>query len=512
MAEHQTRKDGEQGVSLASSPRCLTRNAAYELRHVDEDTGYGLLYAAAHDACSFLSPAAAALWQAADKTGDIDAAKDLLASMTNHPDADTYLSSVIRDMTVAGLLGDSTDTPATLHENTAEPNAKPLLTQLYLYATQDCNARCYHCYQPTTKAPSEARPPGQNEVNARSFAEVVDAAIPLGLRKIKITGGEALLRSDLRDLIRVGTDRRLKVSIETNAYLLDRSLARFLVDHGVDVSISLDGGTPDVHDRLRRHPGSFERATRALRLIADAGGRPYVIMSISRRNLNQVESVLEVAKANGCTLVKLNPVNTLGKASKLDGRDILLSSADIRDLYLRRQELEASYGTFLFVEGPPSFATIYELTTGHAAVCPFTNILGVLADGSISFCGLGYVAGDTIFGNIFSRTFDLAELWRDNPVLTEARRSLRENLEGICGNCILEPFCQGSCRALAYSRFHSFKAPHPWCQNAYDDGNFPAYYLRSPDSNSSIDSNALASPVDRSATATMVGIRIPKPT
>ena len=96
----------------------------------------------------------------------------------------------------------------------------------------------------------------------------------------------------------------------------------------MSVSISLDGGSPEVHDSLRGLRGSFDKATKALILLAERGSETQIIMALSRRNLNEVEQVLEIASKHKCSLVKLNPVNTLGTAQRLKRDEILLDPAE----------------------------------------------------------------------------------------------------------------------------------------------------------------------------------------
>jgi SynChlorMet cassette radical SAM/SPASM protein ScmF len=360
----------------------------------------------------------------------------------------------------------------------AGTNKSYSLGQLYFYATRECNARCFHCYQPTIRVEGGPREVQANQISQGAFLKFVESALPLGLKHVKITGGEPLLRADLGDIIRGIRKLGLHVSIETNGFLLNDELVEMFAEQMVDVSLSLDGGSAAVHDKLRGFPGSFERTIQALRMLSAKGLEPKVIMSISRRNFGEVEKVLSVAAANGCSLVKLNPVNTLGLAKRLNKKEILLTVPEIMGLYDRRQKMESEHRVFVFLEGPPAFASIYEIISGHAAICPFTNILGVLSDGSLSFCGIGNSCPELVFGRIDDEDFDSQRIWQEAETLVQVRDLLSHKLAGVCGRCMLEPYCKGSCRALAYGEFGSFSSPHPWCQSAFNGGLFPSHYLK----------------------------------
>ena len=86
-----------------------------------------------------------------------------------------------------------------------------------------------------------------------SFPEiekVVVACKPLGLEKVRITGGEPLLRPDLHELISRLSVTGLEVALTTNASLLPQQAAK-LAEAGLDrVTVSLDALDPEVHSQM----------------------------------------------------------------------------------------------------------------------------------------------------------------------------------------------------------------------------------------------------------------------
>jgi len=132
----------------------LQRARSYSLRHVDADTGFGLLYSEARDRCVFLNPIAVALWGAVDGGRDRVGLTSSLPHVASLPGGADYLDAVTSDLEHAGLLVPSDDTEE-LAARPIEPGYP--LTQIYFYATRDCNARCYHCYQPTRKVRGAAK-------------------------------------------------------------------------------------------------------------------------------------------------------------------------------------------------------------------------------------------------------------------------------------------------------------------------------------------------------------------
>ena len=78
----------------------------------------------------------------------------------------------------------------------------------------------------------------------------VTACKPLGLRKVRITGGEPLLRKDIHKLVRLLSPLGIEIALTTNGSLLSRH-ANDLAKSGLDrVTISLDAIDQEVHSRI----------------------------------------------------------------------------------------------------------------------------------------------------------------------------------------------------------------------------------------------------------------------
>lgn len=458
--------------------KLLMRNKDYRLQYIEPDTGFGLVYSSRHRKCLFLNPLATILWKCPFDCLSISRASQIVFGDTAIESSDDYLAKVLSDMCERGLLlspgEDYQEKEACLGKPTEKKYA---LEHIYFYSTKRCNARCYHCYQPTINSGSASQSPQPDEVTKAEFLKLVEDALPLGLRHVKITGGEPFLRDDLVEIMRGLRELGVKITIETNGYLINEEIADVLFELSVGVAISLDSGTEDTHDAFRRLPGSFRKVLQALTMLSSRGCRPKVIMSMSQLNYNELEDVIEVARSHGCDFVKINPVSTLGLAQRLKNRNYLLTVEQVLALYSRRREIEKKYGVVIFLEGPPAFSSISDVVEGRIGICPFTNMLGVLSDGSVSFCGVGNVHNELIFGQIKEDDFEIVQFWHEATQLLNVRNLLLREIEGVCSLCIHEPYCKGSCRALAYEEFGSFLAPHLWCQKAYDKGLFPSQYL-----------------------------------
>src|SRR5690554_3608188 len=122
-------------------------------------------------------------------------------------------------------------------------------TDLRVSLTDRCNLRCTYC-MPAEGLP--ALPRDATMTRAEIVRLVGIATRDLGVRQVRFTGGEPLLRRDLLDIVRdcAALPRRPELSLTTNAVGLD-SRARALRDAGLDrVNVSLDTLDPDTFATL----------------------------------------------------------------------------------------------------------------------------------------------------------------------------------------------------------------------------------------------------------------------
>jgi len=86
--------------------------------------------------------------------------------------------------------------------------------------------------------------------------------------EINIGGGEALMRKDLLELVRYMKDLGFRVTIASNGWLIDKEMAKRIVDSGLDsLIISIDSLNPALHDEMRGVEGVHSRAMNALKYV-----------------------------------------------------------------------------------------------------------------------------------------------------------------------------------------------------------------------------------------------------
>lgn len=358
------------------------------------------------------------------------------------------------------------------------PDGVPPLTTFYLYLTSSCNLRCRHCWVAPAQANGQPRP--GDCLDPGLLRQAVRQARPLGLDSAKLTGGEPVLHPQFAAIVDFLTAEGLRLNMETNATLIDASLARHLKNQSTlaFVSVSLDGPNPQVHDPFRGVKGSFEAAVRGFRCLVEAGYRPQVIASVHRGNIQYIEDMVRLALDLGAGSVKFNPVSSTGRGMAMRDRGETLDIAEIVALArFVRGDLQRRVPIRLVLKTPPALYTVGELARlADDGVCHIRHILGILGSGDMALCGIGQTVPDLCFGSL--GRVSVAEVWCSHPVLKQLRRDLAGDYPGLCGRCIHAGRCLTDCAAQNYLETGRLVSPSMLCTAALERGIFPLTRLR----------------------------------
>jgi len=155
------------------------------------------------------------------------------------------------------------------------------IADLRLAITDRCNYKCVYC-----------RTGNEGALYAElSFAEYLRIArifVSQGIRKIRITGGEPLLRNGVVEFVRElrKMDDALDIAITTNGHLL-AELAQPLKDAGLTrVTVSMDAVEPEAFARITRVPNGFENVLAGIRASQRAGLDPVKVNCVLLRGFN----------------------------------------------------------------------------------------------------------------------------------------------------------------------------------------------------------------------------------
>ncbi len=347
----------------------------------------------------------------------------------------------------------------------------PLLDQIYFYLTDGCNLACRHCWlSPKFDRDGTRHPTLPTEL----FETVILEAKPLGLSRVKLTGGEPLLHPQFKRLLGIVQREGLALTIETNGLLCTPEIAEEIAKSPQRLtSVSIDGADAATHDWVRGVKGSFEMALQAVRNLVATDTPPQIIMSLMRCNFDQVEAMVRLAEKLGALSVKFNLVQPTGRGKIVDKDTSGLGVAELLQLgrYVDT-ELSSSTRLKLFFDYPMAFRPLSRIASGDGnGICGILGIMGVLATGHYALCGIGKHVPELVFGVVGEDP--LERLWRQNGVLRKLREGLPNQLGGTCKACLMKSRCFGSCIAQNYYRTQSLWAPYWFCEQAEEAGVFP---------------------------------------
>jgi len=353
------------------------------------------------------------------------------------------------------------------------------LNELYFYLTDTCNLRCRHCWiEPRYLSEDKSI----SAIDRELFTSILDQAEPLGTKGVKLTGGEPLLHPQINELLDIVRQRRLRLSVETNGTLCTPELAeRIAACEHAFAAVSLDAAEAETHEWIRGKEGSFAAAVTGIKNLAAVGLNPQIIMTVMRRNKDQMQSVVRMAESVGAGSVKFNVLQPTARGKRMHTAGETIDITELISLgKWVDEELSLSTRLSLCFHQPPAFRGLGKMfgaaTRDGCHCCGILRILGVLADGSYALCGIGVTVPEMIFGHA-SRD-SLKEVWLNSPILNQIRTGLPAQLQGICADCVMKHVCMGSCVAQNYYRHRDLWAPFWYCEEAHDRGLFPETRLR----------------------------------
>jgi MoaA/NifB/PqqE/SkfB family radical SAM enzyme len=217
-----------------------------------------------------------------------------------------------------------------LQEAAALPRLDPVtrLPILILYPHSRCNCRCLMC--------DIWRDRSRQEISAADVAGWLAEWRSLGVRRVVLSGGEALLHSHLWDLCGLLKDGGIGITVLTTGLLLARD-ADPLSFYCDDVVVSLDGPR-EVHDRIRNVPRAYDRLAEGIAALRAAG--PDVTISgrctVQRENFRHLRATVAAARELGLDRLSFLAADVTSEAFNRPGG---WAGERVSEVALRREDL-----------------------------------------------------------------------------------------------------------------------------------------------------------------------------
>jgi len=327
--------------------------------------------------------------------------------------------------------------------------------------TQACDLKCAHC-----RANAQPRRHPLELSTAEAF-HLVDQIAEMKVPLFVLTGGDPLKRPDIHAIVQYACHRGVRTSLtpSTTPLLQREQIFKLKQDGLMRLAISLDGSTAELHDGFRGVPGSFKRGLEAIAWCHEAGLPVQVNTTVSHRNLDDLDNMIEMLTALRVVLWSVFFLVPTGRAQLSD----LLSAEEheqvFAKLYAASKRVKFHIKT---TEGQHYRRYVLQQRAKESQSRSQQELITMAPKGVndgkgfvfVSHTGEVYPSGFLPLpaGNVLWEP--LSEIYRNSPLFLALRDS--SQLKGKCGRCDFREVCGGS-RARAYAMTHDPLAEEPCC-------------------------------------------------
>ncbi|HEX8947374.1 MAG TPA: radical SAM protein [Dissulfurispiraceae bacterium] len=332
--------------------------------------------------------------------------------------------------------------------------------------TRRCNLRCVHCRSSSELVVKE-HPDFPTGEAFRVLDDISGYAKPV----IVLSGGEPLLRQDVFEIAKYGTEKGLRMCLATNGMLVTGEICGKIKASGIRiVSLSLDGSTEEVHDNFRNVQGAFKGILNAAKLFKEHGIEFIINSSFTGRNQEEIPKVYKLAKELGATAWYMFMIVPTGRGEEIMNE--LISKEDYEEILDWHYDMEKDEHDMLV---RPTCAPHYyrvvlqrsredkkkfqrrtlKFSTGGSKGCIAGQLICLIdVDGNVLPCS--YFPKSA--GNVREQSFK--DIWEHSELFEDLRDF--KKYKGKCGSCEFINVC-GGCRARAYSVNGDYLAEEPFC-------------------------------------------------
>jgi len=289
--------------------------------------------------------------------------------------------------------------------NTCDDYAAPLFIPWQLNSA--CNLGCLHCCE-------EAGRSMPDEMTKNEALDFCKQVVELDIPYMAISGGEPLTCPHLFDVCRFIRDNNISLKIETNGELIDDEFARRLAELKLrSVQVSLDGATPETHEKLRVG-GDWKKAVAACKYLVQHGVNTEIVFVPTKFNIHEISDVIDLAYSMGVYGIYTGKIMQIGRAAK--NWDILCPSDEEYEEFSKvLREKKAAYEGKLLVYCY-AHDVIEELK--YRIESPSASVL-VLPNGKVKLINsLPFICGDLKKESLSQVWENYKKAWR-NPEVVE---------------------------------------------------------------------------------------------
>lgn len=309
-----------------------------------------------------------------------------------------------------------------------------------LHITSGCNLSCKHCMNRNV---AKSDP----DFTTEELLDLIDQLGKAKVFEISIFGGEPLTHPDFFRIVEHLNKYPFKLSLNTNATLIDRSIAKRLKEHKIkNAVVSFDGSNPEIMDKIRGK-GTFEKNIKGIEALLAEGMPVLLSATLTKINYKDVRAMVLLGRKLQAGRIRFNHVFFGGNAACF-----------IKEIYLSfEEEKEAAEEVYALNEEFPGFIfpqstylqqrdkmdkmRHYKPVTDKIMVPPCGaagSKCSIRPDGWVTPCE---VIWDAKCGNVKEQS--ITDIWQNSNLMNEFRQPMELDLNKIpeCKGCQYQYIC-----------------------------------------------------------------------
>ena len=327
-------------------------------------------------------------------------------------------------------------------------------------STRACNFACVHC-----RAQAQ-RLPDPNQLTTQEALNLMDQIAEFCRPVLIISGGDPLQRNDIFEIASYASSRGIRVVMSPSGSDITLDIIQKMKTSGVKmISISLDGSSPEIHDKFRRVQGAFELAMKNMSLARQGHLAFRVNTTVTQHNISDLSGILKLAAEVGAKEWDVFMLVPTGRGKV----DMEISPSQYERTLQYIYNASRTSPIPIKMTCAPHYMRVIAQQNKHEPSQPLAAGRGHSGGrGCMSgngFCFISHV-GDVFgcgflpipAGNIRQQTFK--QIYQQSPLFLELRN--HNLLKGKCGACEYKTTC-GGCRARALSVHKSYLEEEPYC-------------------------------------------------
>lgn len=257
-----------------------------------------------------------------------------------------------------------------------------------LQVTRRCNLKCLYCCE-------DGLIP---DASLKMIQKMVDILVSNGLKRISVTGGEPLLRQDLKDILKYIKEKNVTITLSTNGMNLSEKILKEIRPYIDNIRFSIRG-LEKIHNAITGNPESFKKVMEAVALSKDFGLPVSVVTTIIGDNLKYMEDIARLCEKIGVEKLYFFSLIQRGRAIKIYNKEYVQIDKINRE-YNRIVELSKNEGWNIDIK-----VTNYTIEGECVLIFPNGDVVGVPSFTSDK--------NQLILGNVLRD--NVADLWKKYP-------------------------------------------------------------------------------------------------